>query len=86
MVGYHELPPVARDKLTECFLFCFQSVADCILFYYQTKKKEHYKQLARRHNLKKRRRDQVFSPTHSTHARDLYHARACDYSNVSQTA
>lgn len=38
-----------------------KSVGDCILFYYQTKKKEHYKQLSRRHNFKKRRRDQFGS-------------------------
>lgn len=39
----------------------FQTVAECVLFYYLTKKNENYKNIVRR-NYRRRGRSQVFSP------------------------
>lgn len=51
--------------------FVFQTVAECVLFYYLTKKNENYKNIVRR-NYRRRGRSQVFSPFKLIVQRDLY--------------
>ncbi len=48
-------------KFFFCISIMFQTVAECVLFYYLTKKNENYKNIVRR-NYRRRGRSQVFSP------------------------
>lgn len=50
----------SSQEITVFPLFMFQTVAECVLFYYLTKKNENYKNIVRR-NYRRRGRSQVFS-------------------------
>lgn len=64
------MPKAPQEVVTEISFdvaFAFQTVAECVLFYYLTKKNENYKNIVRR-NYRRRGRSQVMSRFEQEHA------------------